>query len=220
METLKVLPQHLSIKTKIWGPTAWFLLHSAAMAYPKYINENNKDDLEIKNSMKQFLYNFGNVLPCPICGESYNKYIQEPLYNIDKVLIGRNELFYWTYILHERVNDKLGVPLCDRLDFKQVVDKYYSFIAKDGCYATTELQKTKNRKKGCTDYDFSEHKCIINIEEKDNKINKEINKEINKINKKNNIICYKNIIILILIIIIIILFLKLNNFRFLNYFHF
>ena len=196
MEILNSLPNNVSIKTKIWGPTAWFLLHSAAMAYPKKINNNDKEDIIIKNSMKQFLYNFGNILPCPICGESYNQYIKENKYNIDSVLVGRNELFYWTYILHERVNDKLGVPECDRPNYSDVIQKYYSFIAKDGCQATTDAEKMNKRNIGCTDFDFSDHKCVINIEEK---------------NKKKNSISYKNILLIILFIIIILLVFKIKT---------
>jgi len=196
MDILNSLPDNISMRTKIWGPTAWFFLHSSAMAYPKKIDINNKEHLKIKNSMKEFLYNLGNILPCPICGYSYNIYIKEDKYNIDSALIGRNELFYWTYIIHERVNDKLGVPMCDRPTYMDVVKKYYSFIAKDGCKATTNKEKIDKRNLGCTDYDFSEYKCVINIEEKN----------------KGNTICYKNILILILIIIIILLLLFKKSF--------
>lgn len=196
MEILHSLPDNISMKTKIWGPTAWFFLHSVAMAYPKQIDPNNKEDLIIKNSMKQFLYNLGNILPCPLCGESYNKYILEDNFNIDSALVGRSELFNWTYRIHERVNDKLGVPTCDRQSYKEVINKYYSFIAKNGCQATTELEKNNKRNLGCTDYDFSEHKCVINIEKKDN---------------KNTNFCYKNILIIILLIICLYLIIKNTN---------
>ena len=195
MEILNSLPNNISMKTKIWGPTAWFFLHSAAMAYPKKIDPNNSEDLIVKKSMKEFLINFGNILPCPICGESYNRYILENKYNIDNALDGRNELFYWTYIIHERVNDKLGVPVCDRPSYSEVIKKYYSFIAKNGCKATTELEKNNKRNVGCTDFDFSEHKCVINIEEKSKR-------QMYKINSKD-------IFILLLIVILLILIRKL-----------
>ena len=217
MDILKSLQSNVSMKTKIWGPTAWFFLHSSAMAYPKQINENNKAETQIRDSMNEFLNNFGNILPCPMCGESYNQYIKLDQFNISNALKGRNELFEWTYLLHEKVNDKLGVLTCDRPSFEEVVNTYYQFIAKGGCEATTEEEKKLKTKLGCTDKDFSEYKCIINIQEDTNKEKfgkkKENNCAMNMNNKvkiEENILCNKNILIILLILIIIYLVYKMK----------
>ena len=39
---------NLAMTTKVWGPPAWFFLHSIAMAYPKKIDEDNPRHIEIK----------------------------------------------------------------------------------------------------------------------------------------------------------------------------
>jgi len=223
-DSLDSLPNDISVKTKIWGPTAWFFLHNLVMAYPKKLNENNERHKKIKNSMYLFLSNLGNVLPCPICGESYNEYIQEDRYSIKKALNGRKELMYWSYIIHERVNDKLGVPLCDRLSFNEMINKYTKFIAKNGCKATTKQERIKKREIGCTDDDFKDYKCLINIQEnilknrtENIKENRTENiKENIKENRKENFSGNKNnfgskfqlLIIFVLLIIIIYLILK------------
>ena len=191
------LSDYLSIKTNIWGPSAWFFLHNVVMAYPKKINNNDPIDLKIKNSMFLFLNNLGNILPCSICGESYNSYIRMKEYDISSALVGRKELVYWLYTIHEKVNNKLGVPKCNRLSLQETIDKYSKFIA-TGCKATTNKEKIEQRLQGCTDDDFKDYKCTINIKE-------------NNDNDKNYLNFNKlHIIILILIIIIIYLLCKNN----------
>jgi len=203
LDLLDSLPQSISMKTKVWGPAAWFFLHNVVMAYPKKIDPSNKTDLQIKNNMYSFLSNFGNILPCSICGDSYNEYIKEERFNINNALTGRKELIYWLYIIHERVNDKLGVPKCDRLSFNEVIKKYYPFIAKNGCKATTKLERIKKRQIGCTDDDFKDYKCLIDIQENGN-----IKEEFSGKNNKSNLLMYLFIIVLLMIITYLIIKIK------------
>ena len=71
-DLLDKLPEHVAMITKVWGPPTWFFLHSMAMSYPKRINENNPEHRRKKNAMFAFLSNLGEVLPCGLCGSSYN----------------------------------------------------------------------------------------------------------------------------------------------------
>lgn len=158
------LPEYISMKTKVWGPTAWFFLHSMTLAYPKEIDENNKYHQEVKNSMYNFLKHLGNVLPCPICGDSYNKYIQEEELQIKNHLGSRKDLFTFIYKIHEKVNDKLGVPLCDRPSLEEALRYYTKFIATGEipCTTTTEEDRAKKRLKGCTQGLINYH-SIVNV---------------------------------------------------------
>lgn len=181
------LQDETAVRTSVWGPATWFFLHNMAMAYPKLINENNPEHIRKKDSMFAFLSNLGNVLPCGLCSASYNQYIKEPFYNINKYLDSRAKLARFIYLIHERVNEKLGVATCYRPSFKQVVKKYGKFlVGPDQCKVTDLEQQIKNSLKGCGNgdsngdsngnnkhkkhnMDFKKYKTIVTVIDKDTK---------------------------------------------------
>lgn len=162
------MPDYISMMTKVWGPPTWFFLHSMAMAYPKYIDENDPYDVKIRDSMYVFLSNLGYVLPCGICGSSYLKYINTQELSISKYLNSRADLVHFIYLIHEKVNDKLGVPKCDRPSFKQVVEYYNKFRAHSACGNTTQEERVKSLMAGCDETDieqgkFKSYKCNVDV---------------------------------------------------------
>lgn len=166
-EYFEKLPNNVSMKTAVWGPPTWFFLHSMAMAYPKKIDENDEEHNDIRKSMHAFLLNLGNVLPCSLCGNSYNQYIREPDLNIWNYLDSRSNLVLFIYLIHEKVNNKLGVPKCDRPSPKEVV-KFYNKFRAGGCSATTEEARAQSLLLGCDDKEmkkgtFKKYKCIVNV---------------------------------------------------------
>ena len=214
---IEKLPDNISMITKVWGPPTWFFLHSMAMSYPKKINEKNPEHLRTKNSMFSVLSNLGDILPCPLCGNSYNNYIRRPELSIWDHLDTRGNLIEFIYKIHNKVNEKLGVPKCDIPSFKEVVEYYSKFIA-GPCKATTEQEKQNRLLLGCNNSDieegkFKDFKCNINIVDKNN--NKGVNIE-NKIEnfvnepKKQpiNITIIFIILTLILILILMVIFYK------------
>ena len=199
------LSEYTAVRTHVWGPPTWFFLHSMAMAYPKKINQDNPEHIRIRNSMFSFLSNLGNVLPCNICSVSYNGYIKEPLFEISKYIDSRAKLCYFIYIVHERVNRKLGVPQCYRPSFKKVIKKFGKFlVGPDQCKLTNIEQQTKNAMKDCDskkhNMNFKKYKSIITIIDKDtNKIEKFENE---KIENFDNIYSSSNSNILLILFII------------------
>ena len=162
------LPEHISMITKVWGPPTWFFLHSMAMAYPKKIDKNDPDHIEIKNSMYAFLSNLGNILPCGICGASYENYIKTPELSITRYLNSRADLAHFIYLIHEKVNEKLGVPKCDRPSFNEVVQYYNKFRAHGSCSATTEEERLHSLMAGCGETEikkgkFKSYKCNVDV---------------------------------------------------------
>ena len=131
--------------TKVWGPPGWLFLHCVTFGYPFKIDEMNPEHLEKKNFYKNFFFNLGKVLPCKYCRESYDKYFKE--IPIDNFLNTRKELCLWLYLIHNKVNDKLGVPTCDIPSFDEVHTKYESYRAQ--CKKTTTKERLKNIEKGC-----------------------------------------------------------------------
>jgi hypothetical protein len=104
-----------NLRTKAWGPVAWFAITCFLMGYPEK-NPTTKD----KKHYKSFLNNIGNVLPCNLCRDSYIKFIKE-LPITPKVLSSRKNLVYWFFKLHNKVNRKLK---CKELNTTSMNDKY------------------------------------------------------------------------------------------------
>jgi hypothetical protein len=114
--------------TKVWGPAGWLFLHSVAYGYPYVINPDNPDHITKKEDYYKFFYYLGRIFPCKYCRESYQQFLKEiPL--VDK-LNTRRDLCKWLYDIHNKVNDKLGVPASDRPTFEEVDAKYEAFRAK------------------------------------------------------------------------------------------
>lgn len=219
------LPEHVSMITKVWGPPTWFFLHSMAMAYPKKIDKNDPEHIEIRNSMYAFLSNLGNILPCGICGASYESYIKTPELSISRYLNSRADLVHFIYLIHERVNEKLGVPKCDRPSFSEVVKYYNKFRAHGPCSATTEEERLNSLMAGCGETEikkgkFKNYKCIVNVVNKNDNKNENvkniettkenfgnINKNSNN-NKSSGINLFLLILSIFLTIMIILLLMK------------
>lgn len=149
--------------TKIWGPPAWVFLHSVTMGYPVECDPENKDHIIRKNNMISFFNSIGHVLPCKYCRESYNEYINE--LPIENHLETRIDLAKWLYDIHNKVNYKLGIPLCDIPEFIEIYDRYEQYRAK--CTITeqtTQKQREINKEKGCVvPHDGIPKTCSIEI---------------------------------------------------------
>tara|TARA_Y100000590_G_scaffold382158_1_gene451898 strand:+ start:178 stop:837 length:660 start_codon:yes stop_codon:yes gene_type:complete len=77
-------------------------------------------------------------------------------------LDSRELLCYWLYLIHNLVNDKLGVPECDRPSFFSVQRKYEQFRAK--CSPTTPAERLKNYQSGCViPANGRKKRCLIKI---------------------------------------------------------
>lgn len=143
--------------TKIWGPPGWFFLHVITFGYPDEINLENKDRII---HYANFFNSLGHVLPCKYCRNSYNEYIKE--YPVESFLESREALTRWLYIIHNKVNDKLGIPECDRPSFEEVKSKYEQYRAK--CKQTSDKERDERLIKGCTVPEKGvKKKCLINV---------------------------------------------------------
>lgn len=124
--------------TKIWGPHLWKSLHCITFGYP--VNPTD----EQKKQYKNFFESLAFVLPCKYCRDSYYYFINnEPTKLKDEVLNSRKSLTEWFYLLHERVNQKLGIDY--NVSYDEVVEKYESFRAKcipnlTGCIMPADMK--------------------------------------------------------------------------------
>lgn len=113
---------HNGLITKIWGPHMWISMHAISFGYPLHPTEEEKK--QYKTHFESYQY----VLPCKYCRDSYAHFIKsEPTILDDTVFESRETLTKWVFLLHERVNNKLGVTY--EVDYSDVVTKYESMRA-------------------------------------------------------------------------------------------
>lgn len=116
--------------TSTWGAPGWFFLHCVAAGYP--VDPDGYDEARgnakghSRRAYTSFFTNMGNVLPCRFCRESYIRFVSE--IPIEDYTGSRSALFEWLFIVHNKVNHKLGRPVEPSLG--EVVDKYERFRAK------------------------------------------------------------------------------------------
>ncbi len=146
--------------TKVWGPPGWLFLHSIAFGYPYAINPTNQDHAYKQDHYKTFFNMIGYVLPCKYCRQSYIEFIREM--PIDNYLDSRENLCRWLYIIHNKVNNKLGVANDCIPKFSEIKEFYEQFRAK--CKKTNEEERKANKEKGCVKpADGTPKKCVINV---------------------------------------------------------
>jgi hypothetical protein len=149
----------MGMQTKVWGPAGWVFLHSIAQNYPWKPNNTQK------KNYYSFFRQVGNVLPCKYCRESYKEFIKEPGTELNnRILESRKSLIKWLYLIHNKVNKKLGVK--DIPTLKEVFDRYESYRSK--CNKTkkgTNTNVLRTPQKGCVDpLKGYRKKCVIRIE--------------------------------------------------------
>lgn len=104
---------------RIWGPHAWFLLHTISFSYPDHPNQYEK------NNMHRFIEGFSNVIPCIICRNHFIQNLKN--YPIEKHLHSRDALVNWMINIHNVVNKKLGKPIRDS---KDIIHQYNDLYTK------------------------------------------------------------------------------------------
>lgn len=90
------------MEPSVWGPHAWFFLHTVTFTYPKEPTELDK------RHMYDFFMKLQYILPCEMCKKHY----QEHLYTMPLAphLESRKSLVLWLIRFHNKVNVSLGKP--------------------------------------------------------------------------------------------------------------
>jgi hypothetical protein len=195
--------------TKVWGPPLWIGLHAITFGYPAIIDEQNKEHIQRRESYYNFFKLLGDVLPCKYCRQSYKVFFTEldPMPFMTK----RQDIVRWFYLIHEKVNDKLKVPDCNRITFRDFTAQYESYRAK--CKPDNreeELVKQSNEEKGCVKpLDNTPKRAIINVVKcskgdvtrRDNAFENMINTD----NQSNYILIHKKWIIFLILIVLLLI---------------
>ena len=78
-----------------WGPPTWTTLHSFAAAYKP----------ENAEALDQLIAVLPLLLPCDECGEHLESNLAR--YPVKRYMRNNHDLFFWTYLLHDAVNQQI-----------------------------------------------------------------------------------------------------------------
>jgi hypothetical protein len=126
----------------IWGPHAWFTLHTISFTYPIEPKPIERDQY------KAFFHSFQHVLPCSVCKKNYIRHLKE--YPIEEHLGSRKDLVYWVIDLHNMVNSETGKKV---ISYETAIQKY-----EDAYKKKIPLQKeSKDGHEEPSDCDSAQH---------------------------------------------------------------
>ena len=102
---------------KVWGPKAWFFLHSVTMAYPVKPSQTEQQE------MYDFFQNLSKILPCYKCRKHFQMNINK--FPLQDAIKSRDELVKWLIDVHNSVNEATGKPKESyKSMIKQINDEY------------------------------------------------------------------------------------------------
>tara|TARA_A100000164_G_C21857117_1_gene748158 strand:+ start:628 stop:1101 length:474 start_codon:yes stop_codon:yes gene_type:complete len=142
---------------EIWGPHAWFFLHTITFNYPDKPNE------EDKNNIKNYIHSFSKVIPCYTCQKHFIEQLKKtPI--TDEILQSREKLIDWMINVHNVVNKRNGKKVWTT---EEVMEHYKQiFSNKDennNNINNHKCNKCKNNKNNKTNNFFYIIFCIIII---------------------------------------------------------
>ena len=103
---------------QLWGPSAWYFLHSLTFSYPE--NPTQKE----KKSIKDFFSSLQYLLPCDVCKLNYKIHFNED--PIDGHLQSRERVVKWLISIHNKVNVETGKPLLSYETVLHTIPPIYS----------------------------------------------------------------------------------------------
>ena len=110
----------MNLNTSIWGPSLWRVLHSFAFSL------NYEQDKTVYSKKRQELLNFIEslqyLLPCEECRLHFQEYIQT------HTPTKAENLAYWTFDLHNSVNERIGKPHYSFEDVSKVYEDSHCTI--------------------------------------------------------------------------------------------
>jgi len=108
-----------------WGSSYWRMIHSSAVVY-KPTPENAK-------AFKAMMWSLTKLLPCDVCKINLTKKLT--IFPPDQYLGSNEDLFLWTYIIHDLVNKHVSKYHPDRPKVSPCYDEikklYFDNLGKD-----------------------------------------------------------------------------------------
>jgi hypothetical protein len=99
MTKLPVFPP-MGMSPDIWGPIFWHTMHIVSLGYNPEPSKREQDDAV------KFYRSLESMLPCGICRAHYVEFLREM--PVEDAVKSRDDLIYWVFQLHNKVNMNLG----------------------------------------------------------------------------------------------------------------
>lgn len=115
------------MQANYWGSIVWNSIHMIAISYIKS-EENSSGFIEYMNALTK-------TIPCKECRNHLKQMLKDhPL--TEFYLKNNKNLFRWTYILHDMVNQKLNKK---SPEYIKMYNYYNSKIDKSGCGCSNKI---------------------------------------------------------------------------------
>lgn len=108
-------------QTKVWGPYAWFFLHTVSLNFSP----------ERAEGYLTFFKSLGEVLPCGACRENYKRIISgdTPALHLDaQKMSSRTRVARWLFRVHIRVQQDIYEKTKKKKDLPKYKDTREDFI--------------------------------------------------------------------------------------------
>ncbi|ADB04082.1 disulfide oxidoreductase [Cannes 8 virus] len=113
-------PRTTGENKEFWGPCLWRTIHSFAATYTPQQSQ----------AFMNFISGLQSLIPCVSCRANFKKNLAE-LPPLRGYLDSREKAFYWTYLLHDKVNKELGKK---SPPFQKVREVYFErLLGKGSC---------------------------------------------------------------------------------------
>lgn len=103
---------------KIWGPKAWFFLHSITFNYPENPSAQEKKD------HYDFFKILGIVLPCETCKKHYEEHLGDGT-TLRIALNSRTTFISWLIDIHNQINVQNGSPISSEAEVMKMYNMHY-----------------------------------------------------------------------------------------------
>jgi len=130
--------------SSVWGPLLWKVLHIMAEEYPV-----EPSPLQQEQGYN-FFHSLGFMLPCEMCRNHYQEYMNQHDSQLSVALKSRNTLAEFVIDFHNQVNKRLDKPQWTNIEqTRQKYQHMHKFDDNANCFIeTTSGRSLKCRKNG------------------------------------------------------------------------
>ena len=90
----------MGMSPDVWGPIFWNTMHIVSLGYnPDPSKKEQEDAIRFYKSLE-------TMLPCGVCRAHYSEFLREM--PVEQAVGSRDDLIYWVFRLHNKVNVNLG----------------------------------------------------------------------------------------------------------------
>lgn len=90
----------MHLPPEVWGPLFWSTMHIVSLGYP------DEPSYSEKRAAKEWFNALPHLLPCSICRDHFREVIGA--LPVETWLDNRKSLIEWVWMVHNKVNEKLG----------------------------------------------------------------------------------------------------------------